>query len=135
MTQYISTITLLVNDYDEALNYYKNVLLFELIEDIHMNSVKRRIIIRPKNSNNNIGIVLAKATNDEQKMRVGNQVGGRVLMILNTDNFDEDYKLYKRNGVEFMEEPRNEKYGKVVVFKDLYGNMYDLIENKNSKYV
>ena len=129
MTQYISTITLLVNDYDEALNYYKNVLLFELIEDIQMNSVKRRIIIRPKNSNNNIGIVLAKATNDEQKMRVGNQVGGRVLMILNTDNFDEDYKLYKRNGVEFMEEPRNEKYGKVVVFKDLYGNMYDLIQN------
>ena len=130
MSQYISTITLLVNDYDDALNYYKNVLLFELIEDIKMNSVKRRIIIRPKNSNNNIGIVLAKATNDEQKMRVGNQVGGRVLMILNTDNFDEDYKLYKRNGVEFMEEPRNEKYGKVVVFKDLYGNMYDLIENK-----
>ena len=129
MTQYISTITLLVNDYDEALNYYKNVLLFELIEDIQMNSVKRRIIVRPKNSNNNIGIVLAKATNDEQKMRVGNQVGGRVLMILNTDNFDEDYKLYKRNGVEFMEEPRNEKYGKVVVFKDLYGNMYDLIQN------
>ena len=67
---------------------------------------------------------MAKATNDEQKSRVGNQVGGRVLMILHTDNFDEDYKLYKRNGVEFMEEPRNEKYGKVVVFKDLYGNMY-----------
>jgi len=130
MSQYISTITLLVNDYDEALNYYKNILLFELIEDIQLNFVKRRIIVRPKNSNNNIGIVLAKATNDEQKMRVGNQTGGRVLMILNTDNFDEDYKLYKRNGVEFMEEPRNEKYGKVVVFKDLYGNMYDLIENK-----
>jgi lactoylglutathione lyase len=131
MSQYISTITLLVDDYDEALNYYKNVLLFDVIEDIPLNVIKRRIIVRPKNSNNNIGIVLAKATNDEQKMRVGNQVGGRVMLILNTDNFDEDYKLYKRNGVEFMEEPRNEKYGKVVVFKDLYGNMYDLIENKN----
>ncbi len=129
MTQYIASFTLLVDDYDEAIDFYVNKLRFELIEDIKMSNTKRRVIIKPKgNFSNSSNIILAKANNEIQKNNVGNQTGGRVVFILNTDNFDEDYKLYKRNNIEFLEEPRCEKYGKVVVFKDLYGNLFDLIQ-------
>ena len=131
MSQYISTVTLLVNDYDKAISFYTTILGFKLIEDIKMSETKRRVIISPKNSIDKIStsIILAKATTPEQNDIVGKQCGGRVMFILNTDNFEEDYNQYKMNGVMFLEEPRIESYGKVVVFKDIYGNLFDLIQN------
>ena len=132
MAQQIAHITLVVNDYDEALQFYIDKLNFKLVEDTVLSDTKRWVLIAP------IGaatccLLLAKAANDEQISRVGNQTGGRVFLFLYTDDFEKDYTTMKQKGIEFIREPVEEKWGRVAVFKDLYGNLWDLIESNQIK--
>jgi catechol 2,3-dioxygenase-like lactoylglutathione lyase family enzyme len=129
MKQKIALISLVVHDYDEAVEFYTQKLDFDLVEDTEMSPSKRWVVVAPKGSDG-CHILLAKAVNDAQKNSVGNQTGGRVFLFLYTDDFERDYKLMLEKGVEFTEKPRNEVYGTVVVFKDLYGNLWDFIEPK-----
>ena len=127
MQQYLAGVSLVVNDYDEAIDFYTRKLSFTLLEDTRMSETKRWVVIAPPGSTG-CTLLLAKAANDAQKAAVGNQTGGRVFLFLHTDNFDRDYKQMQEAGIEFIESPRQEAYGKVVVFADLYGNRWDLIE-------
>ena len=127
MTQRISQLSLLVSDYDEAINFYVKKLGFEIIEDSVLDAAKRWVLIAPKNSSGP-SLLLAKAANDEQKSRIGNQTGGRVFLFLHTDDLQRDYKNMRANNIIFIREPVVEKWGTVAVFKDLYGNLWDLIE-------
>ena len=127
MNRSIVHVTLMVNDYDEALQFYTQKLDFELLEDTQLNENKRWVIVSPKNSNG-FSLLLAKAVGKEQKLAVGNQTGGRVFLFLNTDNFWRDFDQMKTNGVQFIKPPRNEVYGTVAVFTDIYGNLWDLIQ-------
>ncbi len=127
MNRQLKHISLLVNDYDEAKTYYIDKLGFELIEDTKLSATKRWVLIKPKGVGN-FSLLLAKAGNTHQEKFVGNQTGGRVFLFMNTDSFDRDYELFKTNGIEFVRQPKTESYGKVAVFKDLYGNLWDLIE-------
>ena len=120
-------IALVVNDYDEAIKFYTEKLSFELIEDTVLSETKRWVLISPPVPNG-CCLLLAKAVNDEQRSRVGNQTGGRVFLFLQTDNFIEDFDNLKKNGVTIVREPSKEEYGTVAVFADLYGNLWDLIE-------
>ena len=131
MQQYLAGISLVVNDYDEAIDFYTRKLSFTLLEDTRMSDTKRWVVIAPPGSTG-CTILLAKAANDAQKAVVGNQTGGRVFLFLHTDNFDRDYNQMQEAGIEFIESPRQEVYGKVVVFADLYGNRWDLIEPKKT---
>lgn len=125
----IAMMTLLVRDYDEAIEYYTSVLGFDLVEDTPVNGSKRWVVICPDRSEaTSLRILLAKAASDEQKFVLGNQAGGRVFLFLYTADFNQTYDEYKERGVVFIESPRLEPYGKVAVFKDLYGNKWDLIE-------
>jgi len=127
MKQELAHIALVVADYDEAIKFYTQKLNFTLIEDTILSESKRWVIIAPPRS---IGcqLLLAKAANEEQLSRVGNQTGGRVFLFLYTDNFQRDYKVMQEKGIAFVRGPVSESYGTVVVFKDLYGNLWDLIE-------
>lgn len=127
--QSIGSVTFVVRDYDEAIEYFTKKLLFDLLEDSAVSPVKRWVVVSP-NGNSGNSLLLAKAASAEQEKCIGNQTGGRVAFFLNTDDFGEYYLKLKENGVEFTEEPRLGKHGKVVVFKDLYGNKWDLIESK-----
>jgi len=127
MQQYLAGISLVVNDYDEAIDFYTHKLSFMLLEDTRLSDTKRWVVIAPPGSTG-CTLLLAKAANDAQKAAVGNQTGGRVFLFLHTDNFDRDYNQMQKAGIEFIESPRQETYGKVVVFVDLYGNRWDLIE-------
>ena len=129
MNQKLAHIALVVRDYDEAINFYVDKLRFELVEDTKQSEDKRWVLVAPKGSSN-CNLLLAKAANDEQKIRIGNQTGGRVFLFLNTDNFERDYKNLINNGINIVREPKVEPYGKVCVFEDLYGNLWDLIEPK-----
>ena len=129
MNQKLAHIALIVRDYDEAINFYVNKLNFNLIEDTKLTEDKRWVLIAPKGSNN-CNLLLAKAANDEQKSRIGNQTGGRVFLFLNTDDFERDYSNLINNDINIIREPKVEPYGKVCVFEDLYGNLWDLIEQK-----
>ena len=131
MQQYLAGISLVVNDYDEAIDFYTRKLSFTLLEDTRMSDTKRWVVIAPPGSTG-CTLLLAKAGNDAQKAAVGNQTGGRVFLFLHTDNFDRDYNQMQEAGIEFIESPRQEAYGKVVVFVDLYGNLWDLIEPKKT---
>ncbi len=131
MQQYLAGISLVVNDYDEAIDFYTRKLSFTLLEDTRMSDTKRWVVIAPPGSTG-CTLLLAKAANDAQKAVVGNQTGGRVFLFLHTDNFDRDYTQMQEAGIEFIESPRQEAYGKVVVFADLYGNRWDLIEPKKT---
>lgn len=126
MNRTISQIALVVNDYDEAIAFYTQKLNFIVIEDVKLSDTKRWVVVSPQGQGG-CNLLLAKAANDEQRLRVGNQTGGRVFLFLHTDDFWQDYNSMKLKGVTFTEEPRNEKYGTVVVFRDLYGNLWDLI--------
>jgi len=119
-------IAIVVDDYDSAITHYINVLGFTLIEDTALSPEKRWVVIAP--SNEGAKILLAKASNEDQRAAIGNSTGGRVGFFLYTTNFVQTYESYKSKGIEFMEEPRKEAYGHVVVFKDKYGNKWDLIE-------
>lgn len=129
MKQNISQITLVVNDYDEAIEFYTQKLQFELVEDTPLTESKRWVLVRPQNSNG-FCLLLAKAVNEEQKKSVGNQSGGRVFLFLKTDDFWRDFHQMKNVEIEFIREPSEEVYGTVAVFKDLYGNLWDLIEDR-----
>jgi catechol 2,3-dioxygenase-like lactoylglutathione lyase family enzyme len=125
--QRISNIALVVEDYDDAIAFYTEKLNFQLIEDTDLGGGKRWVQISPPNANGT-NILLAKASNEQQQQSVGNQAGGRVFLFLQTNDFWRDYQQMKQCGVEFIEEPRVEEYGTVVVFKDLYGTKWDLLE-------
>jgi uncharacterized glyoxalase superfamily protein PhnB len=123
----LGMIAIVIDDYDTAISHYVGDLGFTLIEDKEMTPEKRWVVIAP--SEEGARILLAKAANEQQKAAIGNSTGGRVGFFLYTTNFAETYQRYKSNGVEFLETPRQEKFGQVVVFKDRYGNKWDLIES------
>jgi catechol 2,3-dioxygenase-like lactoylglutathione lyase family enzyme len=127
MTQYLGALALLVADYDEAIAWYTNALGFELVEDTDMGGNKRWVLLAPPGSDET-RLLLARAANDEQRSRIGNQAGGRVFLLLNTDDFQRDWQRMRAAGVRFREEPRHESYGTVAVFEDLYGNGWDLLQ-------
>jgi catechol 2,3-dioxygenase-like lactoylglutathione lyase family enzyme len=127
MKQYVAHIALVVRDYDEAIEFYTEKLHFILVEDTVLSETKRWVLVAPKGSNE-CCLLLAKASNAEQEARIGDQTGGRVFLFLYTDNFWKDYETMVKEGVEFAREPKVETYGTVAVFKDLYGNLWDLLE-------
>ena len=126
MKQHLAHIALIVKDYDEAIRFYTEKLNFDLIEDTVLSDAKRWVLVRPKGEDG-CSILLAKAVGDEQTSTIGNQTGGRVFLFLHTDDFWRDYNAMLKKGVAFIREPKNEAYGTVAVFKDLYGNLWDLI--------
>ncbi len=120
--------SLVVEDYDDAIAFYVDKLGFELREDTPLpEREKRWVVVAPPGSTGS-GLLLARADSDEQKTRVGNQTGGRVFLFLHTDNFWRDYDEYRRQGVTFVRDPEEQRYGTVAVFADLYGNLWDLIQ-------
>ena len=123
--QTLGKIALVVADYDEALDYFVGTLGFDQLEDTDMGGGKRWVVVAP--SGGGCALLLAKAKNDEQRAAIGKQTGGRVFLFLETQDSDRDYERYDELGVDFIEEPRRETYGKVVVFRDLYGNLWDLV--------
>lgn len=129
MQQHIGLLALVVDDYDDAIAFYTQKLNFTLIEDTYMSDVKRWVVVAPP-GNGSCHLLLAKAANDEQQTRVGNQTGGRVFLFLFTDDFWRDYNAMLEKGVEFARPPVEEPYGTVAVFKDLYGNLWDFIQKK-----
>jgi catechol 2,3-dioxygenase-like lactoylglutathione lyase family enzyme len=127
MRQHIGYIALLVRDYDEAISYFTEKLGFALAEDTDLGGDKRWVLIAPPGAAET-RLLLAKAASADQLSRVGDQTGGRVFLFLHTDDFWRDYEAYRSRGVRFREVPREEPYGIVAVFDDLYGNRWDLIE-------
>ncbi|MEQ1745934.1 MAG: VOC family protein [Saprospiraceae bacterium] len=130
MQQHIAQIALVVQDYDEAIRFYTEKLNFQLLEDTPMSAVKRWVVLAPPGTGQ-CRLLLAKAANDDQLSRVGNQTGGRVFLFLYTDDFWRDYHRMVAQGIRFVREPAEEPYGTVVVFEDLYGNLWDFIQPKS----
>jgi catechol 2,3-dioxygenase-like lactoylglutathione lyase family enzyme len=130
MGQAIAHVAIVVRDYDEAIAYYTNALGFDLVEDTSLGAGKRWVLVRPPGSDGTC-LLLARAASPEQESRIGNQTGGRVFLFLHTDDFWRDYNAMKTRGVKFVQEPREEEYGTVVVFVDLFGNKWDLVERKS----
>lgn len=133
MKQAITQVAIVVADYDEAIDFYVNKLNFTLVEDTRLSDTKRWVLVEPPGIANACRLLLAKAANDEQQSRVGNQTGGRVFLFLNTDNFERDFATMKSKGVVFVRDPSKETYGTVAVFRDLYGNLWDLIEPTSTR--
>ncbi len=127
MSKNLALVTLIVSDYDEAIQWFIDKLNFILIEDTKMSEEKRWVVVAPSEGNA-CNILLAKASNPDQQSRVGNQTGGRVFLFLYTDDFHRDYDQMISQGVEFVRGPVTEPYGIVGVFKDLYGNLWDFIQ-------
>ena len=128
MKQSIGQISVVVRDYDEAIDFYVKTLGFTLVEDTYIASQEKRwVIVAPPGSTES-RLLLARAGNDEQASRIGNQTGGRVFLFLFTDDFWRDFRNYQGKGVVFIREPKEESYGTVAVFRDLYGNQWDLIQ-------
>lgn len=129
MTQKIAHVTLVVRNYDEAINFYVNKLHFNLLEDTPLDGDKRWVIVSPTGINS-CSLLLAKAANKYQEKYIGDQSGGRVFLFLYTDNFERDYQNLIENSITIVRERTDEPYGIVAVFKDLYGNLWDLIQKK-----
>lgn len=129
MNQRLVQIAIVVKDYDEAIAFYTQKLHFILIEDTVLSETKRWVVIKP-NGEGGCNILLAKAASEEQESRIGNQTGGRVFLFMHTDDIKRDYSNLTSHGIEFIRAPSKEVYGIVAVFKDLYGNLWDLIEPK-----
>jgi catechol 2,3-dioxygenase-like lactoylglutathione lyase family enzyme len=127
--QHIGLVALVVRDYDEAKAWYCGVLGFELIEDTVLSPEKRWVVVAPPGSRES-RLLLARAATPEQARHIGNQTGGRVFLFLYTDDFQRDYQSLREKGVTFVREPKDESYGRVAVFEDLYGNLWDLIQPK-----
>lgn len=127
LKQHIAHIALVVKDYDEAIEFYTKKLHFTLVEDTVLSATKRWVLVAPPGSEG-CRLLLAKAANELQMTRVGNQTGGRVFLFLHTDNFQRDYQNLLDNDIKIIREPSAEAYGTVAVFEDLYGNLWDLIE-------
>ena len=128
---HLGMITVVVDDYDSAIDYYTNALGFTLVEDTKMSETKRWVVVAP-DANQGAALLLAQATSPEQNAAIGNQSGGRVMFFLYTDDFDRDYARMVKHNVVFTEAPRLEDFGKVVVFADKYGNKWDFIERRSS---
>jgi lactoylglutathione lyase len=126
MRQKVGSIALLVRDYDEAITFYTDKLQFDLVEDTDLGGGKRWVLVAPPDAES--CLLLARASSPDQERYIGDQTGGRVFLFLHTDDFWRDYLEMKARGVVFGEEPRVESYGTVVVFEDLYGNKWDLLE-------
>jgi catechol 2,3-dioxygenase-like lactoylglutathione lyase family enzyme len=128
MKQSLGQLALVVRDYDEAISFYVDTLGFSLIEDTYIaEQDKRWVVVAPPGATES-RLLLARAVNDEQSSRIGNQTGGRVFLFLFTDDFWRDFEAYTAKGVVFVREPKQEAYGTVAVFKDLYGNLWDLLQ-------
>jgi catechol 2,3-dioxygenase-like lactoylglutathione lyase family enzyme len=127
--QKIASIALIVESYDDAIEFYTQKLQFTLVVDADLGDGKRWVQVSPPNSNG-AALLLTQACNEAQKLAIGNQAGGAVFMLLHTNDFWRDYELMQKNGVVFNEKPREETYGTVVVFQDLYGNRWDLLQLK-----
>ncbi len=125
----LGMITVVVDNYDEAIEYYTTALGFTLVEDTTMSETKRWVVIAP-DPTQGAALLIAEATTPTQQTAIGNQTGGRVGFFLYTDNFDRDYARMAEHNVQFTEQPRNEDFGKVVVFADKYGNLWDFIERR-----
>jgi len=123
----LGMITIVVDNYDAAISHYADELGFTLVEDTALTSEKRWVVVAP--GTEGAKILLAQAATDEQRAAIGNSTGGRVGFFMYTTNFYETYELYKSRGIEFTENPRQESFGQVVIFKDKYGNKWDLIES------
>lgn len=131
MRTHLHLIALVVEDYDEAIAFYTKKLGFSLLEDTKLSETKRWVRVLPPGGNpGDAGLLLARAASGEQQTRIGNQTGGRVFLFLHTEDFWEIYNRYLAAGVEFVRPPKEEPYGTVAVFADLYGNLWDLIEPK-----
>ncbi|HSZ34337.1 MAG TPA: VOC family protein [Puia sp.] len=130
MNQFIARISIVVRDYDEAIRFYTEKLGFRLVEDTVLSDTKRWVVISPPGSDG-CALLLAKAVGVNQENAIGNQTGGRVFLFLYTDNFNRDYQLMLDRGIQFVRPPAMETYGKVAVFADLYGNLWDFIEPAN----
>ncbi|HEX6060024.1 MAG TPA: VOC family protein [Gemmatimonadaceae bacterium] len=132
MDQRITHVALIVRDYDEAIAYYTGVLGFTLLEDTPLGVAKRWVVVAPPgrgaDGSASAALLLARAATPEQAARVGDQTGGRVFLFLETDDFDRDHAAMLARGVDFVEAPRRESYGSVAVFRDLYGNRWDLVQ-------
>ena len=127
MKQSIGYVALVVRDYDEAIDFYVGTLGFTLIEDTYIEAQNKRwVLVAPPGATES-RLLLARAVGEEQSARIGNQTGGRVFLFLHTDDFWRDYKTYKDKGVVFVRQPKEEGYGTVAVFEDLYGNRWDLL--------
>lgn len=128
MRQSLGLVSLVVRDYDEAIRFFVEKLGFHLVEDTFIpEQSKRWVVVAPPGSTES-HLLLARASTPEQETRIGAQTGGRVFLFLYTDDFRRDYETYRSRGVEFVREPRSEPYGEVAVFRDLYGNLWDLVE-------
>jgi catechol 2,3-dioxygenase-like lactoylglutathione lyase family enzyme len=130
MRQIVSALTVLVPSYEEGLSFYVGTLGFRLVEDTALAGDKRWVVVAPPGSRET-GLLLARAATEAQREAIGNQAGGRVFLFLQTDDFWRDYHRYHEAGVTFLEEPREEDYGVVAVFRDPFGNKWDLIEPKS----
>lgn len=129
MRNRIAQLTLLVKNYDEAIDFYVQKLNFVLVEDTQIEQDKRWVLVAP-NTENSCCLLLAEASNQTQKKAIGNQSGGRVFLFLHTDNFKREHENLIEKGIKIVREPKEEPYGTVAVFEDLYGNLWDLIEPK-----
>lgn len=129
MARSIASLALVVRDYDEAIIFFTQALRFRLVEDTPMGNGKRWVVVAPEGAGG-ATLLLARAANPEQESRIGDQTGGRVFLFLHTDDFEGDYKHMLAHGVRFTEQPREEEFGRVVVFLDLYGNKWDLIQRR-----
>ena len=130
MKQSIGLVALVVREYEEALEYYVGTLGFSVVEDTYIpEQDKRWVVVAPPGSSGS-QVLLARAVGEEQSSRIGNQTGGRVFLFLHTDDFTSDYDAMRARGVVFEEGPREESYGTVAVFRDLYGNRWDLVERR-----
>ena len=127
MRQRIACVTVLVRDYDAAIAYYRDVLGFRLLEDTRLSPDKRWVLVAPPGTDG-CALLLARARGPEQEQAVGRQGGGRVFLFLETDDFRRDYDAFVARGVRFCEAPREEPYGTVAVFEDLFGNRWDLVQ-------
>jgi catechol 2,3-dioxygenase-like lactoylglutathione lyase family enzyme len=129
--QSIGLVSVVVRDYDEAIAFYVGVLGFTLIEDTFVPEQNKRWVVVAPSGSEGSRVLLARAANPEQQTRVGNQTGGRVFLFLYTDDFERDYRAYRARGVEFVRQPKDEPYGRVAVFADLYGNLWDLLQPRS----
>jgi catechol 2,3-dioxygenase-like lactoylglutathione lyase family enzyme len=125
----LATVALVVRDYDEAKAWFVDMLDFVVVEDTDLGDGKRWLVVAPRGQNG-ARLLLAAAANEAQKARIGDQTGGRVFLFLETDDFERAYAVFRKRGVRFTETPRSERYGKVAVFLDLYGNRWDLLQPK-----
>jgi catechol 2,3-dioxygenase-like lactoylglutathione lyase family enzyme len=126
--QTIAHVALVVRDYDEAITWFRHALGFTLVADNDLGGGKRWVLVAPKGGG--VQLLLARAAEPDQQARIGDQTGGRVFLFLETDDFRRDHEAFRSRGVNFLEAPRQESYGTVAVFEDLYGNRWDLLQRR-----